>query len=147
MNALVQLVYTGMVIFVSIVRTVKFLTKKKIHVNVLQELDGTDMAVRQGLIVIMERNGMFLHFLVNALPQQFGMALFVRTLFLVKMDKYMMEKSVFVLKELIGMVNGVNLMDVLEDKYGMDLLVNVNLNIISMEKFAYFVSMAKNGTF
>ena len=58
-----------------------------------------------------------------------------------------MEKSVYVLKELIGMVNGANLMDVLEDKYGMDLLVNANLNIILMEKFVYFVSMVKNGTF
>ena len=58
-----------------------------------------------------------------------------------------MEKSVFALKELIGMANGVNLMDVLEDKYGMGLLVNANLNIILMEKFVYFVSMVKNGTF
>ena len=79
MNALVQLVYTGMAIFASIVKMVKFLIKKKIHVNALQELDGTDMVVLRELIVKMERNGMFLHFLVNVLPQQSGMVLFVRT--------------------------------------------------------------------
>lgn len=46
---------------------------------------------------------------------------------------------------LIGMENGVNLMDVLVVNHGMDLLVNVNLGITLMELYACCVLMDKYG--
>ena len=53
--------------------------------------------------------------------------------------------DVFVQMEHTGMVNFVKLMDVVEDKYGMDHLVNVNLDITLMEVFVYSVLMVNNG--
>ena len=53
--------------------------------------------------------------------------------------------DVFVQMEHFGMVNFVKLMDVMEDKYGMDHLVNVNMDITLMEVFVYFVLMVNNG--
>jgi len=53
--------------------------------------------------------------------------------------------DVFVQMEHFGMVNFVKLMDVMEDKYGMDHLVNVNMDITLMEVFVYSVLMVNNG--
>ena len=47
MNAPAQLVYTGMAIFASIVKMVKFLIKKKIHVNALQDINGQESPARK----------------------------------------------------------------------------------------------------
>ena len=62
------------------------------------------------------------------------------------MDKFLMDKkAVFVHLILIGMVNGVKLIVVVEVKNGMEPLVHVSLDKITMEAYACSVSMVKNG--
>ena len=53
--------------------------------------------------------------------------------------------DVFVPKVLIGMDNGVSLMDAQVDKFGMEFNVSVNLVIISMEPYVFYVLTVKNG--
>ena len=124
-----------------------FSTKKAKPADVQRGRDGMEFSAKMMPSVKMAKNGTCFSLLVNVRLEHFGMEPFVRGKFPAKTDKFLTEKMVvFVLKIHIGITNGVSSITVLEDKFGMEQVVNVMRENISMVLFVYYVSTGRNGT-
>ena len=96
-----------------------------------------DSLVQDFLIVKMVKFGMFILIVVNVQIICTGQVQFVKIYLFAKEEEFLiLDLDVFAQMESSGMVVDVHFQTVLEDKFGMELNVFVQLVEISMEQFA-----------